>query len=88
MLECTEANSRILPKIIRALPLQILVKNLTRVYKIFKNNENLNYSNEIFWRYEEEIDFDDNEKEKYELIIESAFCYFYLISYFKDHRER
>ena len=37
--------------------MQILVKNLTKIYKNFKDKEKLNYNMEIFERYAEEIDF-------------------------------
>ena len=64
--------------------MQILVKNLTSIYKVFKEKEKLNYTMGLFETYSEPIDFGSEDCEKYELIIENAFNSFILLNIFKD----
>lgn len=87
LLECTSAKSSELQKIVRAIPMQILVKNLTSIYRIFKEKEKLNYTMQLFETYSEAIDFNSEETEKYEMIIENAFNSFILVNIFKDYHQ-
>lgn len=70
----------------RIIPLNILTKNLTRIYQLFKKYEKSEYKISIFNRINEPI---DNKKpcEYYELIIENGFNIYILVNLFLESKK-
>ncbi|CAD8076144.1 unnamed protein product [Paramecium sonneborni] len=86
LLECCEPQNSDIARLVRVIPLSVLTNNLTRVYKLFKNQFGAINKDEIFKRAEKEITNDIPAVEQ-EFIIENGFCIFLLIQQFLGNQK-
>ena len=70
----------------RIIPLNILTKNITKIYQLFKKYEKSQYTINLFGRVNEEIDLKKPE-DYYELIIENGFNIYILVNLFLENKK-
>ncbi len=80
-----DPQDNIVVRLMRAIPLGVLKKNLSKIYELYKNEKG-EYTLELFGRAEEDIE-DDKPDSHYELIIESGFSIYILIKLFLENKK-
>ncbi|CAK68868.1 unnamed protein product (macronuclear) [Paramecium tetraurelia] len=86
LLECCDPQNSDIARLVRVIPLSVLTNNLTRVYKLFKEQFGAIYKDEIFKRAEHEIT-NDEQAVSQEFIIENGFCIFLLMQQFLGNQK-
>ena len=76
-------------RIIRTIPLTVLINNLTRINQLFDKYEQNQYTIDVFKRAEEDFDPEkpDKPNDYYELILENGFNIFVLMQLFLSNRK-
>ena len=89
LLECSDTQDNLILWIIRSIPLSVLTNNLRRIYQLFERFEKEEYREELFKRYEKDIEEGGQAKEEeyYELIIENGFYIYLLMQYFLSNKK-
>lgn len=73
-------------RIVRAIPLNVLTNNITRIFKLFKEHADQTYKDELFNRMEEDIT-DEHPPDYFELIIENGFHIYLLMQLFLGNQK-